>query len=112
MVIGDAFTDITVPQHLVTKEFFELVRSRLTDDGVYLMNVIDHADQLQALASIAATLQSVFPEVEIWVQNTGQPLEGRLVFILARRKFPPPRHPGWTDLTRSHTWPGGLHRIR
>ena len=83
VVIGDAFTDITVPQHLVTKEFFELIRSRLTDDGVYLMNVIDHADQLQALASIAATLQSVFPEVEIWVQNTGQPLEGRLVFILA-----------------------------
>lgn len=83
VVIGDAFTDITVPQHLVTKEFFELVRSRLTDDGVYLMNVIDHADRLQALKAIAATLKSVFPELEIWVQNTGQPLEGRLVFILA-----------------------------
>lgn len=83
VVIGDAFTDITVPQHLVTKEFFELVRSRLSDDGVYLMNVIDHADRLQALEAISATLQSVFPEVEIWVKNTGQPLEGRQIFILA-----------------------------
>lgn len=83
VVIGDAFTDITIPQHLVTKEFFELIRSRLTEDGVYLMNLIDHVDRLDALSSVAATLQAVFPEVEIWTKSTGQPLEGRVVFILA-----------------------------
>lgn len=88
VIIGDAFTDITVPQHLVTREFFEVVKSRMTEDGVFLMNVIDHADRLKALSSIAATLDAVFPVVEIWTQSTGQPLDGRLVMILVAGNSP------------------------
>jgi spermidine synthase len=54
VIIGDAFTDIAVPAHLVTREFFELVASRLNPDGVYLMNIIDHVDGLDALASVTS----------------------------------------------------------
>src|SRR3546814_4522827 len=65
VVIGDAFTDIAVPAHLVTREFFALVRERLAPGGVYLMNVIDFADRLAALAAIVHTLRQGFPVVEV-----------------------------------------------
>ena len=83
VVIGDAFTDIAVPAHLVTEEFFRLVRSRLTADGVYLMNVIDHTDNMRAVASILATLNAVFPEVEVWTEAVPVAGPTRKVFILA-----------------------------
>ncbi|MGC9368266.1 MAG: fused MFS/spermidine synthase [Paracoccaceae bacterium] len=82
VIIGDAFTDIAVPPHLITREFFELVDSRLTGDGIYLMNAIDHMDRLQALTAIARTLAGVFPVVEIWANPDSIGVENRQVFIL------------------------------
>lgn len=82
VIVGDAFTDIAVPAHLVTQEFFQLVRSRLTDDGIYVMNVVDHVGRLRALGAITQTLRSVFPVVEIWAE-TKRPEEGeRITFIV------------------------------
>ena len=80
VIIGDAFTDIAVPQHLVTCEFFALVRSRLKDDGIYLMNIVDHAGRLAALSAVVRTLQETFPIVEVWTEreNTGD----RIVFVV------------------------------
>lgn len=82
VVIGDAFTDIAVPAHLVTREFFALVAERLTPDGVYVMNIIDHADGLRALAAITRTLRAVFPVVEIWAEPKPAGADERLVFIV------------------------------
>jgi spermidine synthase len=83
IIIGDAFTDIAVPQHLITQEFFELVRKRLTPEGSYLMNVVDYEDNLQTLAAMLRTLATVFPVVEVWVEQR-QPVAGaRMVFIIA-----------------------------
>lgn len=82
IIIGDAFTDVAVPAHLVTGEFYELVSARLTPGGTFLMNVIDYEDRLQALASVARSLQQVFPVVEIWT-NAQRPEPGaRVVFVL------------------------------
>jgi len=55
----------SIPQHLATKEFFELVRERLTTNGVVAYNVIGsmqgwHAD---IVGAIYRTLKSVFPQV-------------------------------------------------
>lgn len=88
VIIGDAFTDIAVPAHLVTREFFSLVESRLTDDGVYLMNVIDHADGLRALAAIVRSLRTVFPVVEIWAEPNPAGTTERLVFIVLAGQSP------------------------
>lgn len=82
LIIGDAFTDIAVPPHLITQEFFQLVADRMTEDGLYLMNVIDHMDRLQALAAITRSLQTVFPVVEIWIDPDAHPSENRRSFIL------------------------------
>ncbi len=66
VIVGDAFHDIAVPQHLVTREFFELVRTRLAEDGLYVMNVVDSATRPRLLLSIERTLADVFDVVEIW----------------------------------------------
>lgn len=90
LILGDAFTDIAVPAHLITREFFELVQRRLTPDGTYMMNVIDHADGLRALASLVATLEQVFPVVEIWTEARQTAADQRLVFILVAGNSPSP----------------------
>jgi predicted membrane-bound spermidine synthase len=79
IIIGDAFTDVVVPVHLVTQEFFELVAARLTPDGLFLMTVIDYEDRLGSLGSIVQTLREVFPSVEVWTQ-AGQPAPDLMVF--------------------------------
>ncbi|MEM1363839.1 MAG: fused MFS/spermidine synthase [Pseudomonadota bacterium] len=82
IVIGDAFTDVVVPVHLVTREFFQLVAGRLSPDGSFLMNVIDYEDRLGAIASIVATMQTTFPVVEVWTE-LAQPEPGqRMVFVV------------------------------
>ena len=83
VIIGDAFTDIAVPAHLVTREFFELVRDHLTEDGVYLMNVIDHADRMIALMSLVHTLEQVFPHVEVWTEARRPEPGERMINIIA-----------------------------
>ncbi|MFZ1814254.1 MAG: fused MFS/spermidine synthase [Rhizobiaceae bacterium] len=90
VIIGDAFTDIAVPAHLITREFFELVRERLTPDGVYLMNVIDHYNRLKALGAITRTLQDVFPSVEVWTERKRPDGDGRTVFVVVAGLQPSP----------------------
>lgn len=82
VIIGDAFTDIAVPFHLVTREFFALVRSRLSAGGVFMMNVVDFPERLEALAAVDATLRAVFPSVEIWTEATLPEPGQQRVFVL------------------------------
>ncbi|WP_319546657.1 fused MFS/spermidine synthase [Ruegeria conchae] len=90
IIVGDAFTDITVPAHLVTREFFELVSLRLLPSGVFAMNVVDRVDSLAALASIYRTLQGVFPSVEVWTEATPpRPTERRVFVLLAGQNDSP-----------------------
>jgi len=90
IIIGDAFTDIAVPEHLITSEFFETVRNRLTPNGRYFMNLIDYSDRLAVLGSMVRTLQSVFPTVEIWVEARQPEPAERMVFILVAGQDPTP----------------------
>lgn len=83
VIIGDAFTDVAVPAHLVTEEFFRLVASRLAPGGSYLMNVIDYQDRLRALASVTRTLGRVFPVVEVWTNTAPAEPGARVVFVIA-----------------------------
>ncbi len=54
-----------IPQHLATREFFELTRDRLTTNGVLAYNVItvSRLGGRDAAPALARTLQSVFPQV-------------------------------------------------
>jgi len=91
VIVGDAFSDIAVPQHLVTREFLTLVAARLTPDGVYVMNVIDHMDNLRVLASLVATARQVWPSVEVWTEAAHDAAENRRVFVLVAGQAPSAR---------------------
>ncbi len=59
LVIGDAFSGLSVPWHLTTIEFVQAVADRMREGGVYLINVIDYGD-LDFVRSEAATFDAVF----------------------------------------------------
>lgn len=63
-VIGDAFSGISVPWHLTTREFLEDVATVLVPNGFYIMNLIDSGYYELARAE-AQTFRSVFRDVAI-----------------------------------------------
>jgi spermidine synthase len=69
VVIGDAFGGVAVPWHLTTREAVTDVRRILVADGLYALNVIDHAPLAFARAEIA-TVASVFDHVLV-ISPTG-----------------------------------------
>ncbi|TVQ30778.1 MAG: hypothetical protein EA356_14755 [Geminicoccaceae bacterium] len=88
LIFGDAFQDVTVPPHLVTVEFAELVRDRLHPDGFYVINVIDHALEPRFAAAVARTLAAVFPEVAIWRERADLARSGRVNHVITASERP------------------------
>jgi hypothetical protein len=64
LVVGDAFGGISVPWHLATREYLLDVQATMTDDGVYVANVIDYGPR-DFVRAYAATMQDVFAHVAI-----------------------------------------------
>lgn len=65
VVVGDAFSGLTVPWHLTTVEFVEEVAGRLTPEGLYTINLID-GPELGFARAETATLMEVFPHVAVF----------------------------------------------
>jgi spermidine synthase len=62
LVVGDAFGGLSVPWQLTTVEALRLVDRALTDDGVYVANLIDHPP-LGFVRAELATMRAVWPHV-------------------------------------------------
>ncbi len=90
LILGDAFTDIAAPPHLITHEFFALVQARLNPGGAYVMTVIDHMERLDVLAALVRTLDGLFPSVEVWADPGHDPAESRRVFMIVAGETPSP----------------------
>ena len=67
MIVVDAYFADSIPFHLATSQFYELVRSRLSPGGVVVSNVIGaiEGEDSKLLRSMAKTYRSVFPTVEL-----------------------------------------------
>ncbi|HTQ52409.1 MAG TPA: fused MFS/spermidine synthase [Candidatus Acidoferrales bacterium] len=87
-------TDSTHPKTsdswvLYTREFYESVRSRLTDDGVFVQWVPLHGLSLAEYKTILRTSASVFPHVSLWVsggvEEQGQFVNYSLLVATPRR---------------------------
>lgn len=88
MIFGDAYAGIrSIPSHLVTKEFFQLVSDHLTPEGVFVMNAITavQGEKAELLGGILTTLRSVFPHIETFAVQ-GPRLATQNVIILASRQ--------------------------
>ena len=64
----------SIPQHLATKEFFELVRNHLTTNGVVAYNVIGTTSDWHAgiVGAIYRTLKTVFPQAYMFPARSSQ----------------------------------------
>ncbi len=68
LIFGDAYNGVqAIPVHLASREFFAQVKSRLTPQGIFVMNVISAIEgpRSELLAGMMATLKEVFPHVEL-----------------------------------------------
>ncbi|MEU0177047.1 fused MFS/spermidine synthase [Streptomyces massasporeus] len=64
LVVGDAFGGVSVPWHLTTVEALTDVRRVLNEDGLYVVNLIDHGGMDFARAEVA-TLSETFEHVAV-----------------------------------------------
>ncbi|MDH4248910.1 MAG: fused MFS/spermidine synthase [Deltaproteobacteria bacterium] len=90
VVFGDAFHDLTIPQHLVTREFQLEVRARLKPGGVYAINVVETLYQPHFLMSLLKTLAQDFKSVEVWVDSDSANKMGRASVSVIASDMPSP----------------------
>ena len=73
-IVVDAYRAAYVPPHLVTREFFELARERLTPDGVLALNLLsarrwlseeEASDEGPLVEACLATAAQVFPHTAL-----------------------------------------------
>jgi spermidine synthase len=85
LIAIDAYRPPYIPFHLTTVEFFQLVHSRLTEDGVVAVNVGRTHTDYSLVHAIAATMAQVFPSVYLVdLPDGGGPLGN--VLVVATRK--------------------------
>ncbi|MGE0629733.1 MAG: spermidine synthase [Hyphomicrobiaceae bacterium] len=77
LILIDAYRGPFVPFHLLTREFYKLVESRLAPGGVVVQNVEPSTMMFDAAL---VTMQSVFPNVDVY------PAEGNIVLVAFKGK--------------------------
>ncbi len=83
----DAFgPDLSIPAHLATKEYFELMKEHLTEDGVLIINYIGtlHGEAPSLTGSLTKTLLSVFPNMEMYGIHSDMPQQKQNIVFVAR----------------------------
>lgn len=89
-IYEDAINDYSVPFQLVTKEFNEKISTILSDDGVYMVNLIDMYDNGQFLGAVINTIKETFPYVHVITSYIGLPsLRDTFVVAAAKYQFDP-----------------------
>jgi len=81
LIVVDAFTGSYIPFHLMTKEFYRLLRDRLTPHGVAAFNIIPGT---KLYDSNLRTLKSVFDRLDLY-QSNDEAAGGRSVIVMAPR---------------------------
>jgi len=75
LVVQDAVNDLSVPAHLLTKEYNDAVKRSLKPDGVYLLTVIDSVKYGRLWRSAVRTLRATFDHVELISSDNVPPSE-------------------------------------
>ena len=77
LVIQDAVNDLSVPSHLLTKEYNDAVKRRSSPDGVYLLTVIDSLDVRAAVEGGDAHPAGDVPADNVCLLRGGEPARRR-----------------------------------
>ncbi|WP_156013129.1 fused MFS/spermidine synthase [Thioalkalivibrio sp. HK1] len=90
VIIGDIAHDVTMPWHLMTDEYARLVKSRLTQDGLYLLNLIDAYPDPLLVKSLVNTLRPHFEHVHVWIERLPENISRETFILSATDRFEPP----------------------
>jgi tetratricopeptide (TPR) repeat protein/MFS family permease len=71
-IYGDTLDDYAVPSQLLTKEFNDKIAGLLTDDGIYMIHLLDTCESGRLLGPVVNTLRETFPHVYVIAGQTGQ----------------------------------------
>jgi spermidine synthase len=92
LIAQDAVNDLSVPYHIMTQEYNDAVARLLTEDGVYLLTVIDEYEDGLLMRAAVRTMQKTFAHVhllgagELWEpgrDDDGTPQKvGRQVWVI------------------------------
>lgn len=94
LVVQDAVNDVSVPYHIMTKEYNDAVRALLAPGGVYLLTVIDAFEVGQLMRSAVRTLKESFPHVallgawDLWKPPDGGGQVGSKVWVIYASQSP------------------------
>jgi len=83
IVIGDVFNDLTTPYHLTTLEFIQIVKNNMSQNGIYLINIIDNYSTGRYMPAFINTLKHVFGHVYMFSHDENYKNEPRSTFVLA-----------------------------
>ncbi len=86
-IYEDAFSDYSVPHQLVTKEFHDKICQIMTDDGLYMINMIDIYDSSLFLGAYINTLEKTFPHVYVVTEYKRFSSRNTFVIIAAKRQI-------------------------
>lgn len=89
VVVGDVFHDVALPYHLTTTQYAALVRSRLTEDGIYVLNVVDVFPDPRLVKSIVKTLAVHFGQVDVWLESIPD-AQTRVTYVVSASNGPAP----------------------
>lgn len=90
VIFEDAINDYCVPFQLVTLEFNEKIKEILSEDGLYLINLIDTYENAEFLGSIVLTLEETFPHVHVLTtKETFAELRETYVVAASMKPFDP-----------------------
>lgn len=82
VVVTDVFHDISVPYHMITKEFAQSVKQNLSESGIYLMNIVDQFPDPQLVKSLLKTLKTEFRHVAIWLDRPPEEVT-RVTYVIS-----------------------------
>jgi len=94
-IVLDAYNSDTIPFHLITREFFELVKTRLLDDGILAINYIGRPHSDPVTDSLLATLCGVFGRDLIRAYRTRESRSEVQVMALFAFQQPMELVPAW-----------------
>ena len=63
IIAVDAYRPPYIPPHMTTREFFEIVASHLTDDGVLTLNSASVPGDRRLINGLATTMGTIFPSI-------------------------------------------------
>ncbi|HEX4607955.1 MAG TPA: fused MFS/spermidine synthase, partial [Urbifossiella sp.] len=75
LVVQDAVNDLSVPSHLMTKEYNDAVKRALKPDGVFLLTIIDSVEYGKVWRASIVTLRQTFSHVHLLASSAPPPAE-------------------------------------